>query len=77
MRVRNPQRFEQVTNKVRLRCEIDDLAKVLYHLENGAPYVFVDKLSVYRQVTRRRRGRETIERRILDVRFDLSGYLRS
>ena len=77
VRVRNPQRFEQVTNKVRLRCEIDDLTKVLYHLENGAPYVFVDNLSVYRQVTRRRRGRETIEKRILDVRFDLSGYLRS
>ncbi len=77
MRVRTEQRFEQVTNKVRLRCELEDLSKVLYHLENGTPYVFVDNLSIYRHVTRRRRGRETIEQRTLDVRFDLSGYLRS
>ncbi len=77
MRGRVQEPFERVTNKVRLRCELEDLSKVLYHLENGTPYVFVDELSIYRHVTRRRRGRETVEQRTLDVRFDLSGYLKS
>lgn len=76
MRIREEERFQRVTNKVRLRCEVNDLANVLYHLEAGTPYIFLDNLSVYRQITRRRRGNETVQQRILDVRFDLSGYLR-
>ncbi len=77
MRVRVQQRFEQVTNKVRLRCEVEDLSNIIYHLENGTPYVFLDNVSIYRQITRRRQGRETVQQQVLDVRFDLSGYLRS
>ncbi|MDJ0655288.1 MAG: type II secretion system protein GspM [Xanthomonadales bacterium] len=76
MRVREQECFERVTNKVRLRCEVDDLTEVMYYLETGTPYIFVDNLSIYRQITRRRQGRETVQQRILDVRFDLSGYLR-
>ncbi|MEM9533706.1 MAG: type II secretion system protein GspM [Pseudomonadota bacterium] len=76
MRVRDKERFQRVTNKVRLRCEVEDLANVFYQLENGTPYVFLDNVSVYRQITRRRQGRETVRQQILDVRFDLSGYLR-
>lgn len=76
MRVREEECFQRVTNKVRLRCEVNDLTEVLYYLESGTPYIFVDNLSIYRQVTRRRQGRETVQQRILDVRFDLSGYLR-
>ncbi|MEM9183454.1 MAG: type II secretion system protein GspM [Pseudomonadota bacterium] len=76
MRVRDKERFERVTNKVRLRCEVEDLSNIFYHLENGTPYVFLDNVSVYRQITRRRQGRETVQQQILDVRFDLSGYLR-
>lgn len=71
------QRFEQVAIKVRMRCEVADLAKVLYELENGTPYLFIDNVTVYRQVTRRRRGRELVSEKMLDVRFDLSGYLRA
>ncbi|MFK7955833.1 MAG: type II secretion system protein GspM [Lysobacterales bacterium] len=77
MRVREEERFERVTNKVRLRCEVEDLSNIIYHLENGTPYVFLDNVSIYRQITRRRQGRETVQQQILDVRFDLSGYLRS
>lgn len=76
MRVRVQERFQRVTIKVRMRCEIDDLSKVFYNLEGETPYVFIDNVSIYRQVTRRRRGRETVQQRILDVRFDLSGYIR-
>jgi general secretion pathway protein M len=76
MRVRVQERFQRVTIKVRMRCEIDDLSKVFYNLEGETPYVFIDNVSIYRQISRRRRGRETVQQRILDVRFDLSGYIR-
>ena len=76
MRVRVQERFQRVTIKVRMRCELDDLSKVFYNLEGETPYVFVDNVSIYRQISRRRRGRETVQQRILDVRFDLSGYIR-
>ena len=59
-----------------MRCEIDDLSKVFYNLEAETPYVFIDNVSIYRQISRRRRGSETVQQRILDVRFDLSGYIR-
>ena len=76
MTVRVQERFQRVAIKVRMRCEIDDLSKVLYNLEGETPYVFVDNVSIYRQISRRRRGRETVQQRVLDVRFDLSGYIR-
>jgi general secretion pathway protein M len=76
MRVRVQERFQRVTIKVRMRCELDDLSKVFYNLEGETPYVFIDNVSIYRQISRRRRGRETVQQRVLDVRFDLSGYIR-
>ena len=76
MRVDEEERFQKVAIKVRMRCEIEDLSKVLYHIESGAPYLFVDDLTIYRQVTRRRRGRELVQEKMLDVRFDLAGYIR-
>lgn len=77
IRVREQERFQRVTIKVRMRCELEDLYKVFHHLEDGAPYVFIDNLSIYRQISRTRRGRQTTQQRILDVRFDLSGYIRA
>ncbi|MEM9301836.1 MAG: type II secretion system protein GspM [Pseudomonadota bacterium] len=76
--IRSPEEeeFERVTIKARMRCEVSDLAQVLYQLENGIPYVFVDNVTIYRQVTRRRRGRELVQEKMLDVRFDMAGYLR-
>ena len=59
-----------------MRCEVEDLSEVLYELESGSPYLFVDNLTIFRQVTRRRVGRELVEEKMLDVRFDLSGYMR-
>ena len=76
MNNRDEERFERVTIKVRMRCEVEDLSEVLYELESGAPYLFVDNLTIFRQVTRRCVGRELVEEKMLDVRFDLSGYMR-
>lgn len=70
------EQFERVTVKIRMRCEVADLAQVLYQLENGTPYLFVDNVTIYRQIRRVRRGRELVQEKMLDVRFDLFGYLR-
>lgn len=67
--------YRRVTIQVRLRCDLEPLAAVLYDLENGKPYLFVDQLMIYRQRVYRRAGsKETSSP--LDVRFNLSGYLR-
>ncbi|MCH5378046.1 MAG: acylphosphatase, partial [Planctomycetes bacterium] len=48
-------------DQARALCEVSDLAQVLFELENGIPYVFVDNVTIYRQITRRRRGRELVQ----------------
>lgn len=75
-RVEEP--FERVTVKVRMRCELSDLSKILFDVEGGNPLMFVDNVQLYRQTTRssRRRG-STPTRRPLEVRFDMMGYLRT
>ena len=77
MRDNTEERFQRVSIKVRMRCEIADLNRVLFHLEDGTPYLFVDNLTIFRQITRRRRDRELVQEKMLDVRFDLSGYIRT
>jgi general secretion pathway protein M len=77
IRVREQERFQRVTIKVRMRCELNDLYKVFHLLEDGTPYTFVDNVSVYRQVSRRTSRNRNVQPRILDVRFDLSGYIQS
>jgi general secretion pathway protein M len=68
--------YQRVTIQVRMRCDLEPLAAVLYDLENGKPYLFVDQLMIYRQQVYRRPG-STAAATPLDVRFNLSGYLRA
>ena len=73
---REPERFERVTVKVRMRCGIEDTVRVLYELENqDAPTMFLDDVSLYRQQVRKRRG-EPEPAPVLDVRFDLIAFLK-
>lgn len=75
-RVEEP--FERVTVKVRMRCELSDLSKILFDIEGGNPLMFVDNVQLYRQTTRSsRRRNSTPARRPLEVRFDMMGYLRT
>lgn len=67
--------YKRVTVQVRLKCDLEPLAAVLYDLENGKPYLFVDQVMIYRQQTYRPPGAKVAEPP-LDVRFNLSGYLR-
>lgn len=78
VRPRVEERFEKVTVNVRMRCSIEDLMKVLYALESGVPMVFADEVTVIKPRARRRRGSDPAEqpRTLLDIRFNMSGYLR-
>ncbi|BBD81202.1 type II secretion system protein GspM [Aerosticca soli] len=64
--------YRKAVVTIGLRCDIEPLAAVLYELEHGTPYLFVDELSIYRNpvAAQERAGAP------LEVQFALSGYLR-
>ena len=70
--------YERVTIQVRMRCTLEPFADILYDLENSNPYLFVDQMMIFRQQA----GyfppgvRRTTTQSTLDIRFNLSGYLR-
>jgi len=67
--------YKRVAIQARLRCDIESLAAIVYDLENGKPYLFVDDLMIYKQQTYVPPGGKPVASP-LDVRFNLSGYLR-
>lgn len=69
------ERYKKVIVQARLRCDLESLAAILYDLENGKPYLFVDQLMIYKQQTYVPPGAKRVASP-LDVRFNLSGYLR-
>jgi general secretion pathway protein M len=67
--------YQRATIQVRMRCNMEPLAAILYDLENGKPYLFIDNLMIYQQRVYNVRG-SAAPARPLDVRFNLYGYLR-
>lgn len=67
--------YKRVTVQARLRCDLEPLAAILYDLENGKPYLFVDQIMIYKQQTYQPPGSK-VASSPLDVRFNLTGYLR-
>ena len=67
--------YKHVTVQARLRCDLEPLAAILYDLENGKPYLFVDQIMIYKQQTYQPPGGK-VTTSPLDVRFNLTGYLR-
>lgn len=76
VRPRVQERFERVTVNVRMRCGIDDLKKILHALETGVPMVVADEVTIIKPRSRRRRASEPEVGQPLDIRFNMSGYLR-
>ncbi len=73
--VNDPEPFERVTIKVRLRCDLEPFAGILYDLESASPFLFVDDLQIFRQQGYVKAGQNKIST-YLDIRFDLYGYIR-
>ena len=78
VRPRVQERFEKVTVNVRMRCRVEDLQKVLFLLESGVPLVIADEVTVIKPRARRRSSRQASapQPTALDIRFNMSGYLR-
>lgn len=78
VRPRIEERFQRVTVNARMRCGIEDLTKILYSLETGAPMILAEELTVIKPRTRRRTSaNQPVEQNVLlDIRFNMSGYLR-
>lgn len=79
VRPRVQERFEKVTVNVRMRCDAEDFLEVLYGMETGMPLMLVDDLNVIRPRTSsrsRNRSRQVQTQGALDIRFNVSGYLK-
>jgi general secretion pathway protein M len=71
--------IQQITLKVRLRGNLSSLVTILYKIETGNPYLFIENLNIRSRIISRRRVRNReIEKTptVLDVQFDVSGYIR-
>jgi general secretion pathway protein M len=66
--------FTRVALKVRMRGSMDNTVKVFHALETGQPYLFLDNVSI-RSHARRRIGKFKIGQDLLNVDFDLIGYM--
>jgi len=79
VRPRVQERFQKVTVNVRMRCGIDDLKKILYSLETGVPMVIADEVTIIKPRNRRRRSNAEASEagQLLDIRFNMSGYMRT
>ncbi len=76
VRSRVQERFQKVTVNVRMRCDAEDFLQILYRMETGTPLMLVDDLNIIRPRTRRRtRNAQTETLGVLDIRFNVSGYL--
>ena len=77
VRPRVQERFRKVTVNVRMRCSAEDFLQVLYGMETGVPLMLVDDLNILKPRTRRRtRGAQPATQAALDIRFNVSGYLK-
>lgn len=78
VRSRVEERFQRASVNIRMNCNIPDFVKVLYKLESSHPMMLVEDLNLYKITPRRSRGKTTeVAITRLDIRFNLTGYLRT
>lgn len=68
--------FRRIAVRVSMACTMADLQKILYELEAGRPYLFLDNVDVSGEQARRRIG-EPASREELNVSFDVFGFIRT
>jgi general secretion pathway protein M len=77
VRPRVQERYERVTVNVRMRCQPSDLLQIMYRLESEVPMIIVEDLNIIRPRSRRRVGGNVVDTvESLDIRFNMSGYLK-
>jgi len=74
---REPQQFEKIILRVRMRCQYDIFTKVLQQVEENKPTLFLDDLNIdSRQVQQYRRGQQQMSEELLEIRFILYAYMK-
>jgi len=76
VRPRVAERFQKVVVNARMRCGIEDLRKIVYSLETGVPMIMAEELTVIKPRTRSSRNTSAPEPTVLDIRFNMAGYLK-
>jgi general secretion pathway protein M len=78
VRPRVQERFQKVTVNVRMRCDAEDFLLVLHAMESNSPLMLVDDLNIIRPRTRARSRRSDNQtaQGALDIRFNVSGYMK-
>lgn len=72
-----PEVYLRVSANVVISCQAETFAKVLYTLESSNPYLFVDRLVMYRQPPMYAPGGKPVSSATLvNAQFTLSGFLR-
>lgn len=76
-----PEVYLRVSASVSLNCQAETLSKVLYALESSNPYLFVDRLVLFRQPTFTPAARPggpagAPPATLVNAQFTLSGFLR-
>jgi general secretion pathway protein M len=67
--------FRRTTLRVQLVVTVEGLETTLYELETGQPYLIIDGITVRQERIRRRRN-DAEKEPMLNVSFELFGYLR-
>jgi len=70
------QGFKRITVNVRMAVSMEALQRVLYELESNIPYLLADDITILSRggAKRRRVNRPAVD--LLDVRFNLYGFMR-
>lgn len=69
--------FERVAVSARLQIALEGLQAMLYELETGQPYLFVEDLSVMTRPVRRGRQTASVGSELLETRLTLYGLRRA
>jgi general secretion pathway protein M len=68
--------FRRIMINVRMAVSTDALQGVFHDLESSLPYLLIDDIIILSRSSRRRRN-QAVDVDLLDVRFNLSGYMRA
>lgn len=68
--------FQRVAVRLNILCDTAALQQLLYMIESANPYLFADNLNV-RARGARRRQKDQAETGALQIRLDVSGYIRA
>ena len=71
---REPDQFEKIIIKVRMRCHFEKMMGVLQDIDNHVPHLFVDNLQLEQRIVRTRRNTKP-KKPMLEVRYDLYAYM--